>query len=244
MPTGMCISEDDGTLFVADLSQYRVLMFGTGDAADGYGVVPTRSDAFCFDFDPVGVCANADVIVCVGEGYFPPLRVCRTQPCLRPTPVPPGHLHVLVINRRDSSLVRSFACTGSADAELGSRMSAQGVCFVDDGRHIAVADAENRRVSLFSVDGDFIRQLGDARLLVPESVACSDSNELVVGDVGLIFVFDVACGDLLMSFGPGQPDTFFQVTVMVSWRFGLKAVVHDGVVYAKVASGPQIITYE
>jgi DNA-binding beta-propeller fold protein YncE len=51
-------------------------------------------------------------------------------------------------------------------------------------RHVAVAEEGNDRVSVFSVDGDFIRHVGVDQLNQPMGLACSDSDELVVADYG------------------------------------------------------------
>jgi tripartite motif-containing protein 2/3/tripartite motif-containing protein 71 len=105
---------------------------------------------------PRGVCANADVVV-VSEDY-PASRIS-------------------VFNRRDGSLLRRFGTSGSGDGEL---RWPRGLCFINDDRHIAVADSLNNRVSVFSVDGQFIRHVGVGMLRGPESIACSTVDELVV----------------------------------------------------------------
>jgi hypothetical protein len=92
-------------------------------------------------------------------------------------------------------------------------------------RHVAVADCDiylycgAGRVSVFSIDGDFIRHVGVGVLQCPECVACSAFDELVVADRGnhrIVVFSDV--GELLMSFGDGD---FSGV------------VVHGGAVFAQ-----------
>jgi hypothetical protein len=106
---------------------------------------------------PAGVCASADVVV-VAE-----LVRCR----------------VSVFGRGDGALLRCFGCRGGGDGQL-SRPA--GLCFLSDDRLIAVADEGNRRVCVFSVDGEFIRHVGVGVLKSPIGVACSPFDELVVAD--------------------------------------------------------------
>jgi hypothetical protein len=56
---------------------------------------------------------------------------------------------------------------GSGDGELKWSL---GLCFMSDGRHIAVGDNGNHRVSVFSVDGDFVRHVGVDVLMCPMGV--------------------------------------------------------------------------
>jgi DNA-binding beta-propeller fold protein YncE len=125
---------------------------------------------------PAGVCANADVVVV--SGSFPVSRIS-------------------VFNRRDGSLLRRFGTFGSGDGELNTLC---GLCFINDDRHIAVADIRNNRVSVFSVDGQFIRHVGVGVLNNPRGVACSTVHELVVADSGnrRIAVFS-ASGDFIAT---------------------------------------------
>jgi DNA-binding beta-propeller fold protein YncE len=126
---------------------------------------------------PAGVCANAAVVV-VSEAAIG--RLC-------------------VFNRRDGALVRRFGSHGSGPGEL---MAPRGLCFMSGDRHVAVADYNNHRVSVFSVEGQFIRHVGVGVLEHPRGVACSSFDELVVADANLrrVVVFSDD-GELLMSFG-------------------------------------------
>jgi DNA-binding beta-propeller fold protein YncE len=126
-----------------------------------------------------------------------------------------------VFNRRDGALLRRFGTFGRGDGQLCEPF---GVCFMSGHHHIAVADYNNNRVSVFSVDGEFIRHVGVGVLSHPHSVACSAFDELVVADYGnnlpagvarTAFHTDVACrdsshiaafsgsGELLMTMGAG-----------------------------------------
>jgi DNA-binding beta-propeller fold protein YncE len=129
---------------------------------------------------PSGVCANDDVIV-VTES--------------------PAH-RVTVFNRRDGSLRHRFGSHGRGDGQLKYPNS---VCILASDRHVAIADTDNCRVSVFSVDGEFIRHVGTGRLKGPSGVACSAFDELVVADYGsrCLFVFS-ATGDVLAKVGRGK----------------------------------------
>jgi DNA-binding beta-propeller fold protein YncE len=128
---------------------------------------------------PAGVCANADVVVVLEH---------RAD-------------HVSVFTRRDGALRRQFGRRGSGDGQL--RLPSA-LCFMSGDRHVAIAEQDNSRVSVFSVDGEFIRHVGVGVLEHPRGVACSSFDELVVADTGngrVVVFSDV--GDLLMSFGDG-----------------------------------------
>jgi DNA-binding beta-propeller fold protein YncE len=110
---------------------------------------------------------------------------------------------ISVFNRRDGALLRQF---GSFDSGDDCQLSyPQGVCFMSDHRRIVVADWSNHRVSMFSVDGEFIRHVGVGVLKRPQGVACSVFDELVVADSlnRRVAVFSDV-GELLMTFGDGD----------------------------------------
>ncbi len=60
----------------------------------------------------------------------------------------------------------------------------RGLCFINDDRHVAVTDRCSNRVSVFSVDGQFIRHVGVGVLEEPSDIACSTVDELVVTGSG------------------------------------------------------------
>jgi DNA-binding beta-propeller fold protein YncE len=129
---------------------------------------------------PFGVCANADVVV-VSE------YLTHT---------------IAVFSLCDGSLVRRLGSNRSCnDKPLHPR----GLCFMSDDRHVAVADDDNDRVSVFSVAGEFIRYIGKGVLRRPKGVAASAFDELVVADTGsrCLRLFSAA-GDLLASVGEGD----------------------------------------
>jgi hypothetical protein len=80
-----------------------------------------------------------------------------------------------------------------------------GLCVLSGHRHVAVADCGNNRVSVFSVDGEFVRHIGVGELRDPMGVACSALGDVVVADRGnkRVVVFS-ASGDLLKTMGDGD----------------------------------------
>ncbi len=157
---------------------------------------------------PAGVCANDSVVV-VSESE--------------------GH-RITVYDRGSGAFRTSFGCKGGGTGQLRVPL---GLCFVEGDRHVAVADSGNKRVSVFSVAGEFVRCVGDRVLTSPCSVACSAFNELVVAerDPGRVVLFD-ARGALLMAFGEG---TFVHVGV----------AIHGDVVFAADNSpGSDTVVYK
>jgi DNA-binding beta-propeller fold protein YncE len=76
---------------------------------------------------------------------------------------------------------------------------------MSDDRQVAVADSGNDRVSVFSVEGEFIRHVGVGVLSYPMGVAVSAFDELVVADIDkrCLRVFS-STGDLLATVGDGD----------------------------------------
>jgi DNA-binding beta-propeller fold protein YncE len=129
--------------------------------------------------NPAGVCANADVVV-VSEYHTD---------------------RIAVFDRCDGALLRRFGTYGSGDGQLVYPCE---LCFLPGDRHVAVADRSNSRVSVFSVDGEFIRHVGVGVLHSPHGVMAPAFDELVVADPDnrCLRVLSVT-GDLLASVGDG-----------------------------------------
>jgi DNA-binding beta-propeller fold protein YncE len=216
---GIAVSRDGSTLLVSDCdggthaihvfrladgSRLRVVG-GLGDgplqfrnprqvyiAADGFVFVADRGNdrvqvlTPSLDFHgfvgvgrPYGVCANADVVVVSEAGILNSVRI---------------------LNRHDGALLlrRGYGGDGVVASPLG-------MCFMSGDRHVAVAESDFDRVSVYSVDGAFIRHVGVRVLRDPEGVACSAFDELVVADTGnkRVVVFS-ARGELLKTMGHGK----------------------------------------
>jgi tripartite motif-containing protein 71 len=215
---GVAVSRDGSTLLVADcdggshaIHVFRVadglrlrVIGGTGDGPLQFKnprQVWVASDDFVFVVDngnkrvqvltprldfhgfvgvgqleyPAGVCADDDVIM-VSE--------CTAD-------------RISVFERCDGALLRRFGSHGSGNGKLNWPA---GLCFMSGHRRVAVAENGNRRISVFSVEGEFVRHVGVGKLRLPHGVACSAFDELVVADWGnhRVVVFS-ASGELLKT---------------------------------------------
>ncbi len=97
-------------------------------------------------------------------------------------------------------------------------------------RYIAAADCDNDRVSVFSVDGEFIRHVGEGEVRYPFGVACSAFDELVVADRdnGRVVVCGVD-GGRVMTMGSG----------------GFRGVaIHGAAIFAHNHGGEQCVVFE
>jgi tripartite motif-containing protein 2/3 len=162
----------DGHVFVADRGNNRVQVLTPH--LDFHSFVGA-GQLEC----PVGVCANADVVV-VSERDAHRVRV---------------------FSRHSGARVAEFGCQGSGDGQLDGP---QGVCFLAADALIAVADFNNSRVSVFSIHGAFVRHVGVGVLHNCCAVACSALDELVVADTGnsCVRLFS-SSWHLVRSFGSG-----------------------------------------
>jgi tripartite motif-containing protein 71 len=127
---------------------------------------------------PAGVCADDDVIM-VSE------RDAN---------------RISVFSRGDGALLRRFGSYGSGDGQLHWPL---GLCFMSGHRHVAVADYRNDRVSVFSVEGEFVRHVGVGKLRLPQGVACSAFDEIVVADEGNKRVVVFSASEMLHTMGDG-----------------------------------------
>jgi DNA-binding beta-propeller fold protein YncE len=155
-------------------------VFVADSANDRVQVLTPTLDFCCFVgvgqlSRPTGVCADDDIVV-VSEF---------------------GAHRISVFNRHDGALLCRVGCSGLGDGQL---RFPYGLCFMSGHRHVAIADLGNHRVSVFSVEGEFIRHVGVGQLRSPTGVACSAFDELVVADYGndRVVVFS-ASGELLKT---------------------------------------------
>jgi DNA-binding beta-propeller fold protein YncE len=129
---------------------------------------------------PCGVCADDDVIMVSEETAH----------------------RISVFRRGDGALLRRFGLHGRGDGQL---YNPRGLCFMSGHRHVAVAEYWNHRVSVFSVEGEFVRHVGVVNLHLPSGVGCSAIDELVVADRGnLRVVVFSASGEMLHTVGDGH----------------------------------------
>jgi DNA-binding beta-propeller fold protein YncE len=128
---------------------------------------------------PSGVCADDDVIVVSEDDAH----------------------RISVFKRRDGALLRRFGCEGSGDGQLKNPC---GLCFMSGHRHVAVTDNSNSRVSVFSVEGEFVRHVGVGKLNRPSGVACSAADEIVVASYSNRVVVFSASGEMLHTMRGGD----------------------------------------
>jgi len=131
-PFKLCITPRD-SLLVAEHGNQRVqevTMAGVHIRYIGAGV---------FGDGVHGIACNGDHIVVTKYGCFTPNRV-------------------LVFNYSTGELLRQFVAHGSGDGHIGQLST--GVRFTPDNQHIIVVDMSNRRLSMFTVSGVFVKHIG------------------------------------------------------------------------------------
>jgi DNA-binding beta-propeller fold protein YncE len=220
---GVAVSRDGSTLLVsafygdsdaihvfrvANGSRLRVI----GGAGDGplEFINPVQVWIDADDFAFVADCGNKRVQVLtprldfhafVGVGQLDrPSGVCADDAVIV---VSEWDVHrISVFNRGDGALLRRFGRGGRGDGQLFSPL---GLCFMSGHRHVTVADRDNDRVCVFSVEGKFVRHVGVGKLSDPHGVACSAFDELVVADNAnkRVVVFSTS-GELLETMGGGD----------------------------------------
>ncbi len=218
---GVAVSRDGATLLVSDCDggSHAIHVFRVADGSrlrviDGAGDGPLQFNSpfqvwiasddsvFVADYgnDRVQVLTpRLDFHSFVGVGHLSgPSGVCADDAVI----VVSEEAHrISVFKRGDGALHRRFGSGGSGDGQLDTPY---GLCFMSGHRHVAVADYNNSRVSVFSVGGEFVRHVGVGHLSYPTGVACSAFDELVVADYhnNRVVVFS-ASGELLKTMAGG-----------------------------------------
>ena len=106
--------------------------------------------------------------------------------------------------------------------------------------HVAVADYYNCRVSVFSVEGEFVRHVGVGELIAPSGVACSVFDDIVVADDrydGGVLVFS-ASGDRLHTMRGNRVVVFCARGEMLLTMGGVftGVAIHGGTIFAQTYS--------
>jgi DNA-binding beta-propeller fold protein YncE len=245
---GVAVSRDGSTLFVMDYcgGSHAIHAFRVGDGSRlrvicsaGGGPLQLRypQQVWVASDDVVFVAENGngrvqvltprlDFLAFVGVGQLVgPVGVCADDDVIV---VSEHSAHrVSVFNRCDGALARRVGCQGSGDGQL---YFPGGLCFMSGHRHVAIADYHNDRVSVLSVEGEFVRHVGVGVLRRPSGVACSAFDELVVADTDSrrVVVFS-ASGVMLHTMGCG---TFSGVAV------------HGGTIFAQDLVDQKCIVFE
>jgi hypothetical protein len=127
----------------------------------------------------------------VGVGQLhTPIGVCANEHVIAVSESPN---RISVFQRSDGAFVRRFG-TGKLARPLG-------LCFIGGTGQIAVADHDAHCVAVFTLDGEFVRNVAHDKLVEPADVACSATGDLVVGAFGSKCVVFSASGEMLHEFG-------------------------------------------
>jgi DNA-binding beta-propeller fold protein YncE len=220
--TGVAVSRDGSTLVVSAFNDHAIHVFRVDDGSrlrvigGGYGKGPLQfiypfkvwvaSDDFVFvaelgNYRVQVLTPTLDFHGFVGVGQLlAPAGVCADDAIIVVSESSPAD-RISVFKRRSGALLRRFGSSGSGDGQL---QFPRGLCFVSGHRHVAVADCNNHRMSVFSVEGEFVRHVGVGVLSDPDGIACSAFDELVVADWGnkRVVVFG-AGGEVLHTMGGG-----------------------------------------
>ncbi len=244
---GVAVSRDGSTLLVSDywgrshlIYKFRVVDGSRLRVIGGFGDGPLQFHSPCQvwiasdDFVFVAEYGNHRVQVLtprldfhafIGQGHLSsPHGVCASDSVVVVSEIS----HISVFSRGDGALLRRFGSYGSGDGQL---QRSHGLCFVSGDRHVAVAESCNSRVSVFSVDGDFIRHVSLGLLTRPTGVACSAFDELVVADTNnRVSVFS-ASGELV-------------TTIEMDCRALGGVAIHGGTIFVQDYYGQKFVVFK
>ncbi|XP_066030757.1 E3 ubiquitin-protein ligase TRIM71-like [Pocillopora verrucosa] len=112
-----------------------------------------------------------------------------------------GNHRIQQLNVQTGNFVKSFGKKGSGDGEFKNPGS---VCITSDGRFIVVVELVNRRIQVFTMDGEPVFEFGDSgpeRLYHPISCVCYEEKFFVTDlNNNCVKVFDER-GQFLYKFG-------------------------------------------
>ncbi len=177
----------------------------------------TSSDDFVFVADTLNdrvqvLTSRLDFHGFVGVGQLRhPAGVCADDDSVYVS----GDNCINVFNRSDGTLRFRFG-----DGKLKVPC---GLCFTGKSHHIAVADNDNHRISVFTAKGEFFRHVGVGVLRYPVAVASSyGDDDLVVADHGNrgVAMFN-GCGELVKTLSVRN------VTSVVVHRDAVYALAYD-----------------
>lgn len=179
-PHGMCVGPDDSYYFV-DNDAHVVMKF----SSDGKHLMTLNNPGKPADpktgapFNrPAGVCVSPSGEIFVADGYGNS-RVHKFAP--------------------NGALLLSWGSPGDGPGEFHLP---HGIALAKDGR-VFVADRENRRVQIFTPQGEFITQWTD--LYRPADIFIDDDQNVYVAELNhRITIFNMK-GELLARWGGSQP---------------------------------------
>ena len=148
--------------------------------------------------NPVGVAANVDVIV-VSQRFT-------------------SNQRIVVFDYCNGRFIRGFGERGLAPGQLDYPY---GLRLTPDGRHIVVAEGKNKRLSMFTISGEFIRVIGATEVGGWQCDVCfASSCDIVTGgyDKHEIIVLSADDDRVLRRFGcEGTDDGQFQYPIAVTF---------------------------
>lgn len=95
---------------------------------------------------------------------------------------------ILMFDGVSGGLIRSFGDKGS---EEGLLYGNEGIRFTPDG-HILVAERDNKRVSMFTLSGEFVRCIGTGDLFGPVDIDFATSGAILVTDMDCLSICTIS----------------------------------------------------
>jgi len=144
---------------------------------------------------------------------------------------------ILLFRVASGELVRRF---GDCEEAEGQLKYCDGFRFSPDNRHIVVAEGDpNHRLSVFTVEGAFVRCVGHGELGWPSSVDFTSSGDVIVCDTfhHRVCVFSLSTGALLRTWGKeGEADGEFEYPRALQ--------VHRGLLYVLDEWSPRVQVFQ
>jgi DNA-binding beta-propeller fold protein YncE len=104
---------------------------------------------------------------------------------------------VIVFDYKTGGELRRFGVYGG---QMGQLRGSQSISITPDGRHVVVAETDNNRVSVFTIEGEFVKCMGNKDVLsAPVDVCVTDSGEIAVvskGRKAVVVLGGMDCGEL------------------------------------------------
>lgn len=143
---------------------------------------------------------------------------------------------VVVFDMPSGDLILSFGTPGTTAGRLNG---CSGVRLTPDGHHVLIAEHWNRRLSLFTLTGEFVRCIGEDALNQPNDVDFATNGDVLVADKGnnRICVYSPDGSALLRSFG-SQGDAAGE------FKSPFSLAVHGGQLYVLEYDAARVQVFE